>query len=295
LPAIAGRAPPNGANPANRSVTNEVSPAFFRTLGVPLLAGRVFTETDDANGPGVAIVNETFVRQFELGAAALGTRFDLGERARDIEIVGVVQDAKYSTVKGETPAQLFLPYRGDLNLDALTFYVRGTLDEGSLLALVPRVVAEIAPNVPVTNLLTLERQVQDNVFLDRIVTMLSSSLAVLATLLAAVGLYGALAYNVARRTRELGLRLAMGARPRDLRRMILRQVGRMALVGGAIGLVAAIAAGRAAESLLFGLSGYDAGVLSGAAIVLALIVLGAGYWPARQAARVEPMEALRYE
>jgi ABC-type antimicrobial peptide transport system permease subunit len=124
---------------------------------------------------------------------------------------------------------------------------------------------------------------------------LSASLAVLATLLAAIGLYGVLAYNVARRTRELGLRLAMGAQPRDLRRMVLRQVGRMTLIGGGIGLAAAVAAGRAAESLLFGLSGYDLRVLSAAAIVLALIVLGAGYWPARQAAHVEPMEALRYE
>jgi ABC-type antimicrobial peptide transport system permease subunit len=159
----------------------------------------------------------------------------------------------------------------------------------------PRAVASIDSTLPVTNLSTLEREVQNNVFLDRMLTMLSASLAGLATLLAAIGLYGVLAYGVTRRTRELGLRLAMGARPRDLSTMVLKQVGVMAVAGGAIGLAAAFGAGRAAESLLFGLSGNDFPVFAVAATVLTAVVLGAGYLPARRAARTTPMEALRHE
>jgi ABC-type antimicrobial peptide transport system permease subunit len=130
---------------------------------------------------------------------------------------------------------------------------------------------------------------------DRLISMLSGTFAGLATVLAAIGLYGVMAYNVAQRTRELGLRLALGAKPGSLRALVLRQVGRVALIGGALGLVAAVALGRVAESMLFGLSGYDPIVLSAAVGVLSLVVLVASYLPVRRASTVAPMEALRYE
>ena len=278
----------------HRTLTNEVSPGFLQTLSIPLLAGRDFTAADRAGQPSVAIVNQEFVRQSGLGANPIGMRLDIEWRP-GIEIVGVMADAKYDKVRDEVQPQILLPYRQDDNLDALTFYVRGRIEPDALLEMAPRVVASIDPNLPVTNLLTLEREVQNNIFLDRILTTLSASLAGLATLLAAIGLYGVLAYGVSRRTRELGLRLAMGARPRDLSTMVLKQVGLMAVVGGVIGLAAAYGAGRAAAALLFGLSGSDLTVFSVAAAVLAAVVLAAGYLPARRAARTAPMEALRNE
>jgi ABC-type antimicrobial peptide transport system permease subunit len=156
-------------------------------------------------------------------------------------------------------------------------------------------VARIDGNLPVNNLITMRRQVQDNVYLDRLIAMLSAGFAGLATLLAAIGLYSVLAYNVAQRTREFGLRLALGAEPNRLRAMVLRQVGVMGLIGGVIGLAAAITLGRTAEALLFRLSGHDAWVLSAAAGVLSAVVLVAGYLPARRASNIAPMKALRYE
>jgi predicted permease len=277
----------------NRVLGNEVSPDFFRTLAIPLLAGRGFTSSDVLDSPRVAIVNERFARQFNLGNDAIGQRFALGQR--DVEIVGVIADAKYSDVKDDVPPQLFFPRRQDDNLGALTFYVRGGIDSGALLRMIPRVVADIDPNLPVIGLMTMARQAQDNVFLDRLVAMLAASFAGLATLVASIGLYGVLAYNVARRTRELGLRLALGAQPRRLRSMVLKQVGIMALIGGAIGLALAVGLGRLAEALLFGLSGYDLRVLIGATTVLSAVVLAASWLPARRASNVTPMEALRYE
>jgi putative ABC transport system permease protein len=173
--------------------------------------------------------------------------------------------------------------------------VRTGIDPDAMMRAIPAVVSRIDPTLPVSNLITMRRQVQDNIFLDRLVATLSAGFAGLATLLASIGLYGALAYNVAQRTREFGLRLALGAGPNELRGMVLRQVGLMALIGGGVGAGAAIIFGRAAESLLFGLSGHDAWVLASAATVLSAVVLLAGYWPARRASNIAPMEALRYE
>jgi ABC-type antimicrobial peptide transport system permease subunit len=155
--------------------------------------------------------------------------------------------------------------------------------------------SRLDPNLPVEELRTLQQQVEDNVFLDRFITVLATSFAFLATLLAAVGLYGVLAYTVAQRTREIGLRVALGAAPAMVRGLILRQVARMTLIGGIIGLAAAIALGRLAESLLYELRGHDLVVLISAAVALSLAALGAGFIPAYRASRLDPMQALRTE
>jgi ABC-type antimicrobial peptide transport system permease subunit len=157
------------------------------------------------------------------------------------------------------------------------------------------VVAEVDPNVPVTDLRTMETQVRDDVYRERLIATLSASFAVLATLLAAIGLYGVLAYDVAQRTRELGLRLALGAEPSGLRALVIKQVGLMTVIGSGIGLAVAAGLGRVAEALLVGLSGHDPAVLIAAVAVISLVVLGASYVPALRASRIAPMEALRYE
>ncbi|MGH7719430.1 MAG: ABC transporter permease [Gemmatimonadaceae bacterium] len=275
---------------------NAVGPGYFRTLGIALLAGREFTAADIVGAPEVAIVNEAFAKKFNLGRNAVGKRMSADDdEVLDMEIVGVVQNAKYSEVKDEIPPQFFMPYRQDSTLRWINFYLRTSRGTGQVLRAIPAVIARLDPNLPVENLKTLPQQVRENTSLDRMITTLAAAFAALATLLAAVGLYGVLAYTVVQRTREFGVRMALGADGGRVRGMVLGQVARMALIGGAIGVVAALGLGRAARSLLFELEGHDPLVIAGAAVVLALVALGAGYIPALRASRVQPMQALRYE
>ncbi|HET6630158.1 MAG TPA: ABC transporter permease [Woeseiaceae bacterium] len=294
---VQGYEPPPGVDPRfNHPRFNEVSPGFFRTLQIPLLSGRDFSDADIAGRPKVAIVNKAFAEEFGLGTEAVGKRMALGStRQLDIEIVGVAADAKYSEIKGEMPSQVFLPRYQDEDLGVMHFYVRSELPPETMLASMSRVVSELDPGLPVNGLGTLPAVISDDLFLDRLISVLAGGFALLATLLAATGLYGVLAYSVAQRTRELGLRQALGATPRRLRGMVLGQVGRMALIGGAAGLVLAVLLGRAADAVLFGLSGYEPAVLAAATALLGVVVLIAGYLPARRASSADPMKALRYE
>ncbi len=198
-------------------------------------------------------------------------------------------------MKQEIPPVYFLPYRQDDQIGFINFYVRTANDPETLLPMMNSVVAKLDANLPVENLKTLPQQVAENVFLDRMISTLSASFAVLATLLAAVGLYGVLAYTVAQRTREIGLRMALGADGARVRGMVLKQVGWMTVIGTVLGLAAAIGLGQLAQSLLFELQGHDPMVLSIAAAVLILVALGAGLIPALRASRIDPMMALRYE
>jgi predicted permease len=277
---------------------NLIGPAYFKTLGIPLLAGREFTRADAEGAPKVAIVNEAFARKFNLGPGAVGKH--LGERggegrdALDIEIVGLAKNAKYSEVKAEVPPLFFRPYRQD-RPGVMTFYVKTGLDAEQFLPTVHRLIAASDPNLPVEALRTLPQQVRENVFLDRFVSVLSTAFASLATLLAAIGLYGVLAYTVMQRTREIGLRMALGASPERVRSMVMRQMAKMTLVGATIGLAGAVGIGQLAQSLLYHLQGYDPAVLAGSGAALSLVALGAGFIPALRASHVDPMQALRYE
>jgi ABC-type antimicrobial peptide transport system permease subunit len=212
-----------------------------------------------------------------------------------MEIVGLVQDSKYSEVKGDVPPLFFVPAAKDTSLGWMNFYVRTSLAPEQLLRAIPTVIKALDPNLPVENLKTMPQQVKENTFLDRMISTLSVAFAAIATLLAAVGLYGVLAYTVAQRTREIGVRMALGADGSRVRGLVMKQVGGMMLIGGVIGIAAALGLGRAARSMLYGLEGHDPLVIAGAAVVLALVALSAGYIPARQASRVDPMRALRYE
>ncbi len=277
---------------------NEVSPGYFKAMGTPLLAGREFTDADMLGTPRVAVVNETFAKKFGLGPDAVGKYMSDNRNGGDslnVQIVGVVRDASYSQVKDDVPPQFFRPYRQRDDVGWMTFYVRTSLQPEQLLAAIPGVIKKLDPTLPVEELKTLPAAIRENVATDRMISVLSAAFAALATLLAAVGLYGVLSYTVAQRTREIGVRMALGAESRHVRVMVLRQVGLMVLVGGVVGVGAAVGLGRLAGSLLFGLSGHDPLVIALSVLALSIVALGAGYIPALRASRVDPMTALRYE
>jgi len=285
-----------GPDTDTNSRFNEIGPNYFATLGIPIVAGRDFTRADAIGAPKVAIVNEAFAKKFSLGRDAVGKRMG-NTRDGDLTmaIVGLVKNAKYSQVKSEIPPLFFVPYRQDERIGGINFYVLTAADPEPFIPNITKVVARLDANLPVENLRTLPQQVRENVFLDRFISVLSTAFASLATLLAAVGLYGVLAYTVSQRTREIGLRMALGAAPGRVRGMVLRQVGRMTIVGGVLGLAAAVALGRLAQSLLFEMKGWDPIVLTSAAVSLTIVALAAGFIPAYRASQVDPMRALRYE
>jgi predicted permease len=274
---------------------NSVGLGYFATLGIPLLAGREIEDRDDLGAPKVAVVNRAFATKFGLGGDAVGKRMQIGAGGElDIEIVGVTGDTRYSEIKQEMPPIFFIPYRQREGLGSLNFYVRADGEPSQLLASLRAAIARLDPNLPIERLTTMELQVRDSMALDRSLSSLSAAFAVLATILAATGLYGLIAYSVDQRIREIGVRMALGADAARVRGMILRQVGRLTAIGAAIGIVAALALGRAARSLLFGLEADDPTVYVLAVVALGLVAIGAGLLPAQRAARVEPMEALRH-
>ncbi len=275
---------------------SRVGAGFFRTLGIALAAGREFAATDSADAPKVAIVNEAFVRKFSPSSSALGKRMQVGAGGKnDIEIIGIAKDAKYSQVKDATPPLFYLPYRQDKGIGATSFYVKTALPTEQIVPSLRQAIAALDPNLPIEELKTLDAQVNENISLDRMISSLAAAFAALATILAAVGLYGVLAFTVARRTREIGIRLAIGASTSAIRNMVLREVGIMVAIGVSLGLPAALLLARYAESLLFEMKGWDPVVLSAAVALVASVSLASGYLPARRAMGTDPMQALRYE
>jgi predicted permease len=285
----------------NGVLMNSIRPGLLNVLQVPLLAGRDFTDADTDESPPVAIVNESFLRRFGLGSAqgAVGRyiRFTFDETP--IEIVGVAADAKYRDVKGPIEPTFYgantLFAGSSLSSGGYVFYVRTAGSVDPALRAIPRVVANIDPGLPVSNLRSMEEQVRENVYSDRLVTTLTAVVASLATLLAAFGLYAVLAFNIAQRTAELGLRIALGAQAHDLAGLVIRAVCRLTIIGISIGTLGAIAAGRVVESLLFGVESHDPTVFVAAALIVILVVTVATYLPARYASRLSPIEALRYQ
>jgi predicted permease len=278
---------------------NSVGTGFLKTLGIQLLSGRDFTDADREGRPGVAIVNREFARRYGFGDDAVGKRVGLrdepGDDALDIEIVGLMADTAYSNAKQPFSPQIIVPRRQARATGVATFYVRTTRSPGDAFTTVRNVIAALDPNLPATGVRTVEQQVEENTSLDRLLATLAAALAIGATLLAALGLYGVLSYTIAQRQREIGLRLALGADARNVHRMVLRQVGWMAAIGMPVGLAAAIALGLAASSLLFGLEATDVRSLTLSVGVLSCVLLAASYLPARRAATVDPMKTLRAE
>jgi predicted permease len=278
---------------------NFVSPRLFATTGVPLLAGRDFVDADTADSPQVAIVNESFVRKFNLGGEPIGRRFRVAGEEGEREIVGVVADAADTGggVKQPVSAQFYEPLRqfDPTLVFERYYYVRTAASPDAMLRAIPEIVAGVDANLAVSALRTMKQQLAGDVYADRLVAVLSASFAALAALLTALGLYGLLTYAVTQRTRELGLRLALGAAPARLKAMVMQHIGAMVVVGCAAGVLAALGVVRVVEGLLFGVSGYDPLAFVAAVVVLCVFALAAAYVPARRASRIAPMTALRCE
>ena len=276
-----------------------VSPGYLSTLGVPLLAGREFTEADGATSPKVAVVSQAMAKQFFPGRNPIGVRFCFGGGPKvkpDIEIVGVVPDIKQDHVKSSTTyPYVYVPYAQRDELSGMTFYVSTERDPLLIASTLQSEVRQADPNLPVYDVKTMERVVEDDLFSARMVAVLSGSFASLAALLAALGIYGVLAYLVVQRTREIGIRMALGAESGDVRKLIVKEVGSMVLTGVAVGLPLAYLLARLSESLLFGVSAANPATYVLGLVLIAVVALVACYVPARRATRVDPLVALRYE
>lgn len=279
---------------------NSVGPGFFRALGFPLLSGREFSESDQANSLKVAVVNEVFAKEFFNGDA-LGKKIGFGFKKDgslnlDLEIIGVIRDGKHLNMREEKPSRfVYIPYAQNDLLQAMTFYVRSERDPEQLANEVRANLRRIDDNLAMFKVQTMATTIENSLQMDRMLSMLCSAFGLLATLLAAVGLYGVMAFNVARRTREIGIRLALGAERATVISMVMREVGQMLLIGLALGVPLSIAMGRYVESQLWGLKGWDPAIVTGATLCLALVACLAGLVPALRASRVAPMTALRYD
>ena len=273
---------------------NHVAPQFFATFGMTLLSGRDFGAQDTPDSPKVVIINEKLAHYFFGNADPVGKHVSL-EDLKDLEIVGVVADAKYRNLREQAPQTVYLPLSQSSSMVQRTFCVRASGIPGNLITAIRHEVRGLDPNLPVFDIKTFEDQVNESVSQERLVATLSSFFGFFALLLASLGLYGVMAYSVARRTREIGIRMALGAQTGNVLRLVLRETLLLVLIGIALGLPAALAATRLTKGLLFGLTATDPFTIALATLVMIAVASLAGWIPARRAARVDPMVALRCE
>ena len=289
---------------------NAVSPEYFKTMGIPLLAGRDFDHRDvryeppPANAANmmpqyqVAIVNESYARHYFGNRSAIGRHIGFGINPgtkTPIEIIGVVKDAKYTGVRDEIPRTVYFAFLENDFAGSSVMYVRTSNRPDAAFGAIRQAARDLDASIPIFNLRTLDRQIDQSLLNDRLIATLSAAFGALATMLAVIGLYGVMAYTVARRTREIGVRMALGAVPGDVVWLVMREVLLLVGSGIALGLVAAWALGRLIASQLYGVTAGDPLTIAAAAGLLLVVALLAGYLPARRATRVNPVLALRYE
>ncbi len=272
---------------------NTVSTRYFETLGIPIWHGRSFTADDANRSKRVAIVNQTLARRFFGDGNPIGRQFGVGGD-NDIEIVGVVRDGKYKDPREKTPNVVYLPFEQS-SIQATTLFVRTVGDPGKAAAGLRREIAAVDRNVPVYHVRTLESQFDESLSQERLLATLSAWFGAFALLLAAIGLYGALAYGVARRTNEIGIRMALGAEQGTVIWMVLREAGLLVGAGIVAGAPVALALSRSVSSLLYGVKPTSIGIISAVTALLLVVATLASYLPARRASRVDPMDALRHE
>ena len=284
----------------DQPVLNMIGPDYFAALGIPLLAGRAFTVRDV--GPAkYAVVNQAFAREYLPAGNPIGKRFrlvnfdDPSQLQPDIEVIGLIPDMKYRDLRETPPAQAYFPYYQDTKFRFMNFYLRTQVDPRLLMDPLRERMRQFDPNVPVVGLQTLEEQIGYSLRTERLVASLSAVFGGLATLLAAIGLYGVMAYSVTRRTREMGIRMALGATPANVIGIVMREAGIMVTAGLGLGIPLALALADLIRSQLFGLDPRDPLTLLGAALVLTVVGGLAGFLPALRASSVNPSTALRQE
>jgi putative ABC transport system permease protein len=288
---------------------NSVSPGYFLTLGVPLLSGRDFTLQDTGTishsvgsitfeVPRVVIVNESLARHYFGDRDPLGRHLGFGSdpgTKTDMQIIGVVKDIRYTSLRDEIPRQVFVPYLTDPFIGGITGYVRSTLPPMQVSSIIHSELRKLDSTLPVTGLRTLENQIERSLRNERLVATLSAAFSLLSVLLSMLGPYGVMTHVVGLRTREIGVRMALGAQAGQVLRMVLSSGLKLVMIGLLVGLAAALGLTRVLTSLLFGIGGSYPALLAAAALLLAIIALLACYIPARRAAHVDPVKALRYE
>jgi predicted permease len=275
-----------------------ISPDYFRTLNIPILLGRDFRMTDSRGAPKVCIVNEKFAKKFFKDGLAVGKHLGMGGdpgTKLDIEIIGVVGDTKYESLRDEVPWEVYRPYHQMEFVIGMYSYVRSIRQPEQAFSSIRRVVTSLDPNLPVFQMKTIENQMKESLITERLVATLSTGFGVLATLLAAIGLYGVMAYLVAQRTREIGVRMALGAASRDVVWLVTKDVLALVGFGIAVALPASWALTRLVKSELYGVQPNDTATIIAATLGIACVAVVAGYVPARRATRVDPMLALRWE
>ncbi len=276
---------------------NWVAPGYFSAMGTALVAGREFTRADGSGAPRVTIINETMAKYFFGHDNPIGRHVSNRGRTSkpDVEIVGVVRDGKYDSLRKNVVRTAYFPLAQDDGVQEVTFFVRAAGKPEALSGMLRGAVARLDPNLPVFNEESVETQIDESIYVDRMIAALSVFFGGLATLLAAIGLYGVMAYNVTRRTREIGVRMALGAERGHVLWLVMKEVALLAGLGIAVALPVSYGAGRIVNAQLYGVAPADFAVLAGGAVFLAIVAAIAGYVPAWRATRVDPLVALRYE
>jgi predicted permease len=289
---------------------NQIGPGYFATLDVPIVAGRDFRLTDnrmvkraDATDdfdttPTAVMINEKFAQKFFAGRNPVGMHLGFGTDPgthTDMEIIGVVKDIKYTNLRDEIPIQAYIPYMNSPYLGGMTIYVRTAGDPSQLMTSIRAKVREVDANLPIYAMRTMEAQISNSLSMERMIASLSTVFGFVATVLAIIGLYGVMSYSVAQRTREIGIRMALGAEQGKVIGMVMREVLTLIAIGVGVGVPAALVLTRVVKSQLYGLEAHDPWTLGLATGLLAMVACAAGYVPALRASRVDPMKALRYE
>ena len=292
---------PSSGNAEPSAWDNVVGDSFFSTMGIPIVAGRGFNSGDTETSPKVAVINRKLARQFYPGVNPVGRKFrgisaGINGEQLPFEIVGISADTYFNNLRTDPPAAYYVPYRQIHDVSGgMTYEIRTHVTPASLVPLLRRAIQSVDKNLPMIDVRTQSEQIDATIQQERIFASLTAGFGILALTLATIGIYGVMAYTVARRTNEIGIRLALGAQARQILTMVLRETSWLAVIGVAVGLGAALILTRFLASMLFGLKPNDPASMVGSAALLFAVALLAGFVPARRASKVQPMQALRHE